>query len=129
MKKILWTISMAAFLAACGGNSGSSGGDKKDDGTAETPSRNPEAKKGLDLIAKSDCLTCHKVDETVTGPSYRDVANKYATYPDTIVAHLAHKVREGGTGVWGSVFMTPHPGVTQEDAETMVKYVLSLKKN
>lgn len=129
MKKFFITLSVAALVAACGGKSGSSGGDKKDDApAANTASDNPDYQKGLALVGKNDCLTCHKIDETFTGPSYRDVAAKYASAPDTIVAHLAHKVREGGSGVWGSVFMTPHPGVTQEDAEAMVKYILLLKK-
>jgi cytochrome c len=67
------------------------------------------------------------VDEKVNGPAYREVANKYANSPDTIVAYLAGKVIKGGTGTWGSVFMTPHPALSQEDAEAMVKYVLLLK--
>ena len=41
---------------------------------------------------------------------------------------LAEKVIKGGSGVWGAVPMTPHPQISQEDAEAMVKYVLLLKK-
>jgi cytochrome c len=80
------------------------------------------------LVSKSDCLTCHKIDEKLTGPPYRDVANKYASYPDTIVAHLANKIKKGGNGVWGEIMMLPHPNISQADAETMVKYILLLKK-
>ena len=40
---------------------------------------------------------------------------------------LAGKIIKGGTGVWGQVPMLPHDGLPQEDAEAMVKYVLSLK--
>ena len=90
--------------------------------------KNPDYQKGLDLVAKSDCFTCHKIDEPLTGPPYKDVANKYANEPDTIVSHLAQKVINGGGGVWGQVPMTPHPTLSKEDAETMVKYVLLLKK-
>ena len=81
----------------------------------------------MGLIAKSDCLTCHKVDEKLTGPPYRDVANKYADLPDTIVTHLADKIRSGGSGVWGEIMMLPHPAISQADAEAMVKYILLLK--
>ena len=44
------------------------------------------------------------------------------------VKMLAEKVIKGGSGVWGAVPMTPHPQISQEDAEAMVKYVLLLKK-
>lgn len=91
-------------------------------------SKNPDYQKGLELASKSDCFTCHQVDDKLTGPSYRDVANKYAGMPDTIVTHLANKVISGGSGVWGEIMMTPHPALSQGDAEAIVKYILLLKK-
>ncbi|HPG12254.1 MAG TPA: cytochrome c class I, partial [Chitinophagaceae bacterium] len=62
-----------------------------------------------------------------TGPSYRDIANKYGSMSDTIISHLAGKIIAGGNGVWGDVFMTPHAGLSKEDAEAMVEYILLLK--
>ena len=55
-----------ALIAACGSNTGTTG--SKDSSAAapvvsNDPSTNPDYEKGLDLIAKSDCLTCHKVSE------------------------------------------------------------------
>ena len=81
---------------------------------------------GLALIAQSDCLTCHKVDEKLVGPAYKDVANKYKADSAT-VKMLADKVIHGGAGNWGQVAMTPHPNVPEGDAKKMVLYVLSLK--
>jgi len=138
MKKIIFSIVLGTILFACNNS-----GDNKDETatdskatTAEPPkdeapaglSDNPVYQKGLGLVAKSDCLTCHKIDEPLTGPTYRDVANKYASMPDSIVQHLAKKIISGGSGVWGQVFMTPHAGVSMDDAEAMVKYILLLKK-
>lgn len=132
MKKSIISAGLIIFLISCGGSA-----DKKDEadtGKKEVAvtdvSKNPDYQKGLDLIASGSypCLTCHKVDEAVTGPSYRDVANKYASAGDTIVAHLAGKIINGGKGVWGEVYMTPNTGLSQEDAEAMVKYILLLKK-
>jgi len=129
MKKYLFIISAVVILVSCGG---SDSGSKKEPGKEETAvtdvSENPDYKAGLALVSKSDCLTCHKIDEKLTGPPYRDVANKYANYPDTIVTHLAGKIIKGGSGVWGEVMMLPHPAISQADAETMVKYILLLKK-
>ena len=89
-------------------------------------SKNPDYQKGLGLIAKSDCLTCHKVDETSTGPAYRDVANKYPNDEATLET-LTNKVIKGGSGNWGSVPMTAHDALPKEDVKAMVKYVLLLK--
>jgi cytochrome c len=132
MRNILLTITIAAVLVACGGSDKKSGPETQPDETKKETgsdlSANPDYQKGLELVSQSDCLTCHKVDEVLTGPSYRSVAEKYASMPDTIVRHLAGKVISGGKGVWGEVFMTPHAGLSQEDAEAMVKYILLLKK-
>ena len=39
---------------------------------------------------------------------------------------LAEKIIKGGTGNWGQIPMTPHPNISQADAEKMAMYVLSL---
>jgi len=81
---------------------------------------------GKALIAKSDCLTCHQEATKVIGPAYKDVAKKYEA-TDANVKHLAGKIIAGGTGVWGQLPMTAHPQLSTADAETMVRYILSLK--
>ncbi|TDO26384.1 c-type cytochrome [Sediminibacterium goheungense] len=129
MKKYLVSLSMLALMAACGGKE-----EKKE--TAAAPaattassdlSSNPDYVKGLELIGKSDCLTCHKVSDKVIGPSYKDVAEKYENTEENI-AMLAGKIIKGGQGVWGNIPMTPHPAITEDDAKAMVKYILLLKK-
>jgi cytochrome c len=131
MKKIFASLAIVTILFGCGNNSDDKKqGDKKEDVKKETVTditQDPDYQKGLALVANSDCLTCHKVDEVITGPTYRDVANKYAGMPDTIVAHLARNVINGSRGVWGDAYMTPHAGLSQQDAEQMVKYILLLK--
>ena len=135
MKKLLLIPVALLALIACNNNS-STTEEKKDTGTTTTNTppaevditTNPDYKAGLALIAKNDCLTCHSVNDKISGPAYKDVANKYANAGDTIVTHLANKVRNGGTGVWGDIPMPAHPQVSQADAEQIVKYVLLLKK-
>lgn len=130
MKKIICSFIVLSLLASCGGGSAEKKDEtpEKQEAAADDVSENPVYKKGLKLVANSDCLTCHKVDEKLIGPTYREVANKYAGMPDTIVTHLANKIIKGGVGVWGQVAMTPHASLSQEDAEAMVKYILLLKK-
>ncbi|MFZ9492562.1 MAG: c-type cytochrome, partial [Burkholderiaceae bacterium] len=62
------------------------------------------------------------------GPSYKEIAIKYADAPNDVVSALAKKIIEGGVGNWGNVPMTPHPSISQDDAETMVRYILTLNK-
>ena len=81
---------------------------------------------GAKLIAASDCASCHKEKEKLVGPSYADVAQKYPSNEQNI-SMLAGKIIQGGSGNWGAVPMTPHPGVTDADAREMVKYILALK--
>ncbi len=136
IKKILCASMMAFVLASCGGNEADKGGDKTagaDTAGTAAPAApasgisTADADRGLELIAQSDCLTCHKVEDRVVGPSYREVAQKYPV-DDSTINYLASKIIHGGAGVWGQVPMTPHPQISQEDAATMAKYVLSLKQ-
>lgn len=94
--------------------------------TAPANDGNEDVKRGEALISKSDCLACHKVQDKLLGPSYKDVANKYPNNAATI-AQLADKIKKGGSGVWGPIPMSPHPALSDDDAKAMVKYILSLK--
>jgi cytochrome c len=126
MKKYFVLLAIVGIAAACGGNNKA---DEKSVTTAAPVSdlsSNPDYVKGLELIGKSDCLTCHKVREKLIGPAYKDVAAKYES-TEANISMLAGKIIKGGKGVWGEVLMTPHPTVTEADAKQMVKYVLLLK--
>ncbi len=120
---ILAVFTMMFF--SCGGSSEKN----KEDGTSAVTdiTQSPDYQKGLALVGKNKCLTCHGVNETITGPPYSQIAKKYAGLPDSIITHLAKKVISGGTGVWGEIVMTPHEGLSEADAEAMVKYILLLK--
>lgn len=82
---------------------------------------------GEALIKGSDCLACHNATKKLVGPAYVNVAAKYPATEENI-DHLATKIIEGGSGVWGAIPMSPHPAISREDAKEMVKYILSLKK-
>ncbi len=125
IKKFLAISMIVTACYACNNDS-----DKKTETTdkpaVEDISKNPDYQKGLELISKSDCLTCHKIDETSTGPAYRDVANKYPNDEKTI-ATLSEKIVKGGMGNWGQVPMVAHPNLSADDAKQIVKYILLLK--
>ena len=132
MKKTLVIFSMVAIVAACGNNNTSESSETKTPDAqssqpASTPEADPDAEAGLQLIAQNDCLTCHKVNDQLVGPSYMKVAEKYKG-DTTIITTLAERIINGSQGHWGTVPMTPHPSLSVEDARLMVKYVLSLNQ-
>lgn len=77
------------------------------------------------LAQSKNCMACHAVEKKVVGPAYKDVAKKYAG--QDVAAKLATKVMKGGSGVWGAIPMPANPQVSQADADTLVKWVLSMK--
>lgn len=135
-KQLVAVFSSALLLSACGNNSDTKA--PATDTTAAAPATAPATSstasdKGLELIGASDCTTCHKLNKDATsgasiGPAYSEVAAKYSPAADTTVDRLVKKVISGGSGVWGTVPMTPHPSLTPQDVKTMVTYILSLKK-
>ena len=85
------------------------------------------AQASEDLAKKHLCSTCHVVKGAKTiGPSYADVAKKYAGQKDA-EAKLADKVKKGGQGVWGQVPMPPNAAVPDADLKALVKWVLTAK--
>jgi cytochrome c len=148
MKKTLIIITLASacgLIAACGGNKKDKvsadttvatdqnavahNSDAAQDttgsvGTENTGTTVATSSKGADLIAKSDCLTCHKEHEKTVGPAYAEVAKKYK---DSDTDKLAQKIIKGGAGSFGDIPMSPHPDITVDDAKEMVKYILTVK--
>lgn len=128
-KTILFLLVCSGAILACN-SSGSSAA--KTDTAAAAPSAPAAAdSKALELIGASDCTTCHRLHKEAAGasigPSYSEVATKYTPAADTTVDRLVHKIITGGSGVWGTVPMTPHPALAPADVKEMVVYILSLK--
>ena len=77
------------------------------------------------LLTKYNCQACHTVDKKLVGPTYKEVAAKYAG-DSTALAKLEQKVKAGGTGVWGAIPMPPN-NVPDGDLKTLVEWILALK--
>ncbi len=78
------------------------------------------------LAQKKNCMACHAIDKKLVGPSYKDVAAKYGKDKDA-TKKLAEKIIKGGSGVWGPVPMPANTQVTPAEAETLAKWVLTVK--
>ena len=78
------------------------------------------------LAKEKNCMACHAVDIKLVGPAYKEVAKKYAGQKDA-EQKLVSKVMKGGSGVWGAIPMPANPQLSQAEATTLVKWILSMK--
>ncbi len=78
------------------------------------------------LATAKNCMACHAVDKKLVGPSYKDVAKKYAGQKDA-ADKLALKIIKGGSGVWGAVPMPANAQVNEAESKKLAAWVLSLK--
>jgi cytochrome c len=78
------------------------------------------------LAQQRACMACHTVDKKVVGPSYKDVAAKYAGQAGA-ADKLAEKIVKGGVGVWGAVPMPANPKVSPAEAKQLADWILGLK--
>lgn len=136
LKKLMLVLLLAATaswtMTSCGGKKE----EAKEEEAEETVDSNDLAepkkessedliKQGQVLVDQSDCKTCHHATNKIIGPAHTDVAKKYE-FTQGNITMLAGKIIKGGSGVWGEIPMTAHPDLSQQDAEKMAMYVLSL---
>ena len=80
----------------------------------------------LKLATDKNCMACHAIDKKLVGPSYKDVAVKYAGQKDA-ADKLAIKIMKGGSGVWGAIPMPANAQVNAAEAKTLASWVLTQK--
>ncbi|MGR3907861.1 c-type cytochrome [Burkholderia sp. SR8] len=83
------------------------------------------ARDGLALAQRKNCMACHAVGKPLMGPSFHDIAGKYAARADG-VDYLAQSIVKGSVGVWGGVPMPANTQLTSAEAHTLAQWVLSL---
>lgn len=86
----------------------------------------PAVLANAELAQKKSCMACHATDKKLVGPSFKDVAAKYAA-DKTAAAKLATKIQKGGAGAWGQVPMPANPQVNDAEAKQLAEWVLSVK--
>ena len=77
----------------------------------------------MDLAQKNACMSCHAVAKKLVGPSYNDVAKKYAGQKDA-AATLAQSIKAGGAGKWGPVPMPPPTALSEAEALILAKWIV-----
>ena len=79
------------------------------------------------LATTKNCMACHAVEKKLVGPSYKDIATKYAGQADA-ADKLANKVIKGGSGAWGPVPMPANAQINDADAKKLVAWILAGSK-
>ena len=79
-----------------------------------------------EMVRSYNCTACHAEDKKKYGPTYQQVALKYADEAGA-AEKLAKKIQTGGAGVWGNTPMPAQPRVSDEDALAIARYILSVK--
>ena len=76
------------------------------------------------LAKEKNCLACHAVASKLVGPSYKDIAAKYAAED---VDRLVNSIRKGSKGAWGTIPMPPNTKLSEDDARKLATWILGLK--
>ena len=84
------------------------------------------AKADYDLLQKKNCFACHAMDKRKYGPNFKEISVKYATDKNA-TTYISQKIKAGSSGVWGLDMMPPQPQVSDAEAQTLAKFILSLK--
>lgn len=82
--------------------------------------------RGRYWMDKSDCFTCHETHNRMVGPSFLEIAERYSRDKATL-EYLTRRIQEGGSGVWGSAMMNPHPDLSDLEIREMLSFVFTLK--
>jgi cytochrome c len=79
--------------------------------------------KGERLAIKYNCLTCHKKQKDLVGPSFKKIASKYHDKES-----IKNSILNGSKGKWGKRVMPSFKNkINKNDIETLSKWITSLK--
>ena len=87
------------------------------------PGKQKGGHPALVLLQKNACTACHAANAKLVGPSFADIAQKYAKQADG-AAYLSGKIRQGGTGVWGDIPM-PAQTLDEADARAIAEWLMT----
>jgi len=95
--------------------------------------QDPRVMNAREIAASNGCMGCHTVTNSVAGPAWRLVAERYRDTPNA-KALLVDSINNGSSGRWREVSrMASMPGyqgkISESDLDALVDYILSLGNN
>ena len=85
------------------------------------------ADENQELAKKNGCFGCHAIGHVIVGPAWNDVSAKYKNDPDA-EKKLTHSILTGSSGKWGTKVHMKANNLPPNEAATLARYILSLKK-
>lgn len=79
-----------------------------------------------DLARQKNCMACHSVNNKLVGPAFKDIGKRYEGQGGA-EDKLVQAILKGSSGNWGAVPMPANGQVSEAEARTLVKWVLSQK--
>lgn len=121
MRRKIFIVLICLLLVACGGSE-----------TSVKIAGNKEAAAALSLARANGCMNCHGVNNSIIGPAWSLVSERYKESEDA-KTYLIEKIKLGGNGAWnditGGAKMPPHETrVSHAHIEQIVDFIISLKK-
>ncbi|MDN5937077.1 MAG: c-type cytochrome [Salinisphaera sp.] len=105
------------------GKAATQGGEPATVSAAKTSAKKDSDAKALALLREHGCTACHQMQGKLVGPGFAAVAKKYAGQDDAM-GYLVDKIRNGGSGVWGSVAMPAHPNISKQDLTVITQWLV-----
>jgi len=78
---------------------------------------------GLTLMGKGGCFSCHADENSITGPSFSEIAVAYSKGKRSKQDQV-QSILKGSEGQWGNMAMPAHPEFTEGEAIKMVEYII-----
>jgi S-disulfanyl-L-cysteine oxidoreductase SoxD len=78
---------------------------------------------GSALARKHNCTACHASASKLVGPSYAQIAAKYAG-DAAAVGKMMQKIKSGGSGAWGAIPMPAHASLNESDLRALSEWSL-----
>ncbi len=76
------------------------------------------------VLAENGCNGCHQMDKPLVGPAFSAIIAKYSQRSDA-ADYLAEKIKNGGSGAWGSIPMPPMSQIDDETIRTIANWLAS----
>lgn len=76
------------------------------------------------LASRHACVACHTAERKLVGPSWKEIASKYADGSKDGAA-LGASIKAGGSGKWGNVPMPAQPTLSDVDAKALADWILA----
>jgi S-disulfanyl-L-cysteine oxidoreductase SoxD len=74
------------------------------------------------LLKANSCVACHGMQNKIVGPGFNEIAAKYKGKSD-IENYLVGKIKNGGSGTWGSTPMPPQTQLKDTDAKAIAQWL------